>query len=79
MDVDAARARDRLVVAGGGAATSLATFDFVAGRDRPALFAFGFLAALTALGDSLGSAGAAGVASLRPNSRAFAMIDRCSE
>jgi hypothetical protein len=79
MDGDAIRARDRLLLAGIGAATLPATFDFDTGRDLPALFAFA-AAVLTTAGDSFGvPTGAAGVASLRPRPRALAMVERCSE
>jgi hypothetical protein len=40
MDGDAIRARDRLLLAGIGAATLPATFDFDTGRDLRAPFAF---------------------------------------
>jgi hypothetical protein len=53
MDGDAIRARDRLLLAGIGAATVPATFDFDTGRDLRALFAFALPAVLTTAGDSL--------------------------
>jgi len=80
MDGDAIRARDRLLLAGIGAATLPATFDFDTGRDLRALFAFAVPAVLTTAGDSFGvPIGAAGVASLRPRPRALAMAEGCSE
>jgi hypothetical protein len=54
MDGDAIRARDRLFLAGIGAATLPATFDFDTGRDLRALFAFAVPAVLTTAGDSFG-------------------------
>ena len=54
MDGDAIRARDRLLLAGIGAATLPATFDFDTGRDLRALFAFAVPAVLTTAGDSFG-------------------------
>ena len=51
---DAIRARDCLLLAGIGAATLPATFDFDTGRDLRALFAFAVPAVLTTAGDSFG-------------------------
>ena len=72
MDVDAARARDRLVVAGGGAATSLATFDFDAGRDLRVRLAFASVRA--GAGDV-----AARTIGLRPSPSSLASVERRSE
>ena len=79
MDGDAARARDRLLVAGVGAAASLATFNFDAGRGLRVRLAFGF-SGRCAGGDAVGVGGWATFATgLRPSPSSFAKIERRSE
>ena len=78
-DEVATRARDRPLLADVTAAAA-STFDVDAGRDLPVRLAFGIPAASTAAGETIGvCVGTAGVASLRPKPRAFAIVERCSE
>ena len=72
---DAARTRDRLLLAGVGlAAVSVATpSDFDAGRDLGVRLAFGFAAAAGV------GAGSTSVVDFRPKPRAFAMVERRSK